>query len=204
MYNLNKFCNIITSLRKERGWTQAYLADKIGISPQSVSKWECGIGYPDVTLFPVIADLFDISIGVLFGEKKSQEENNMNIDLKHERKFAFEPLKNIEIRVGNICRIEVIKGERENSALSIQGDSVFVEYFSVEKENGNLLLSIKNPTGTDTHWISYDRDGYEKDNVVQLYTGSDESDCTVINYLDLSIEKTVMDDHSTFRVYSRG
>ena len=63
MYQLNKFCNIIYKLRKEREWTQNNLAERLGIAPQSVSKWECGIGYPDVTLFPVIAELFGIPIG---------------------------------------------------------------------------------------------------------------------------------------------
>ncbi len=42
MYQLNRFCNIIFELRKEQGWTQTALADMLGISPQSVSKWECG------------------------------------------------------------------------------------------------------------------------------------------------------------------
>ena len=45
MYHLNKFCNIIFELRKERGWTQGMLAEKLCISPQCISKWECGIGY---------------------------------------------------------------------------------------------------------------------------------------------------------------
>ena len=45
VYHLNQFCNIITSLRKERGWTQTSLADMIGIAPQSVSKWECGVSH---------------------------------------------------------------------------------------------------------------------------------------------------------------
>ncbi|MFR1518874.1 MAG: helix-turn-helix domain-containing protein [Clostridia bacterium] len=56
VYRLNEFCNIIAFLRKEKSMTQTALAEKLGISPQSVSKWECGIGYPDVTLFPVIAE----------------------------------------------------------------------------------------------------------------------------------------------------
>lgn len=100
MYQLNKFCNIIYNLRKERGWTQTTLAERLGISPQSVSKWECGIGYPDVILFPMIAELFDVPIGVLFGETNEEE---MEINLDHERKFVFEPLNHIEIRVGNQC-----------------------------------------------------------------------------------------------------
>lgn len=43
MYDLNAFCNIIASLRKAKGWTQSCLAEKLGVSPQSVSKWECGV-----------------------------------------------------------------------------------------------------------------------------------------------------------------
>lgn len=43
MYQLNKFCNIIFELRKECGWTQTMLAEKLNIAPQSISKWECGV-----------------------------------------------------------------------------------------------------------------------------------------------------------------
>ena len=75
MYHLNKFCNIIFELRKERGWTQGMLAEKLCISPQCISKWECGIGYPDVTLFPLIAELFGVDIGILFGQSKEKNEN---------------------------------------------------------------------------------------------------------------------------------
>lgn len=59
MYNINNFCNIIADLRKERGWTQNMLAEKLDISPQSISKWECGVGLPDVTMFPVIAEAYE-------------------------------------------------------------------------------------------------------------------------------------------------
>ena len=89
MYQLSKFCNIIFDLRKERGWTQTMLAEKLNIAPQSISKWECGIGYPNVTLFPVIAELFHVPIGVLFGE--GSEEGKVAMDLGSERNFVFEP-----------------------------------------------------------------------------------------------------------------
>ena len=45
MYRLNEFCNILTVLRKQKGWTQTYLAEQIGISPQAVSKWENGVSH---------------------------------------------------------------------------------------------------------------------------------------------------------------
>ncbi len=172
------------------------LADKIGISPQSVSKWECGIGFPDVTLFPVIADLFDVSVNVLFGESKTMEDHNMNINLCNERKFIFEPLTSIEIRVGNVCRIEIIDGEREGSLVNVKGDSTFIDFFAAEKENGSLCISAKNPTGSDTSWTSYDRGGYQNDNVIQIYTGVANSDCTITNYLDLTLKQITSDSNS--------
>lgn len=45
MYNLNQFCKIIALLRKKKGWIQTVFAEKLGISPQSVSKWECGVSH---------------------------------------------------------------------------------------------------------------------------------------------------------------
>ena len=194
MYQLNKFCNIIYKLRKERKWSQNNLAERLGIAPQSVSKWECGIGYPDVTLFPVIAELFGVPIGVLFGETNKEEE--MESNLNHERKFVFEPLNRIEIRVGNPCQIEVINGESDQSSLDIEGDAKFIEYFLVEKADGKLCINVKNPTGSDTHWLPYDRGNYKKNNKIVIHSGVSEAECTVINYLDLEIYDCLTADNT--------
>ena len=194
MYQLNKFCNIIFDLRKKRGWTQTILAEKLNIAPQSISKWECGIGYPDVTLFPVIAELFEVPIGVLFGERAKEAE--MSKKFVNERGFVFEPLDEIEIKVGNQCVIEVINGENDNSSLYVEGDPKFVEYVSVEKIDGSLCLSIKNPTGSDTRWIPYDREGYEKDNRIVIHSGVSESNCRVVNYLDLELRDCLAADNT--------
>ena len=185
MYQLNKFCNIIYKLRKEREWTQNNLAERLGIAAQSISKWECGIGYPDVTLFPMIAELFDVPIGVLFGETNEKEKMKINFD--NERKFVFEPLTKIEIRIANTCQIEVINGESDHSSLHVEGDQKFIEYFLVEKADGKLCIHVKNPTGSDTHWLPYDRGDYKKNNKIVIHSGVSEPWCSVINYLDLEI-----------------
>ncbi|MCD8181044.1 MAG: helix-turn-helix domain-containing protein [Firmicutes bacterium] len=56
----------IKELRKKRGITQERLAEYLNISPQAVSKWESGLGYPDITLLPTIASYFEVSIDSLF------------------------------------------------------------------------------------------------------------------------------------------
>lgn len=195
MYHLNKFCNIIFKLRKERGWTQTMLAEKLGIAPQSISKWECGIGYPDVTLFPLIAELFGVDIGVLFGQSKDEEDENINQD--NEKKFVFEPLHRVEFLVGNECDIQVAKEEAEEAHLEIQGDASFIEFLGIENDNGILRINVKNPTGSNTNWIPYDRGNYKKRNTITLHTGKNSGQIFVMSYLDLNCyESEIADDVS--------
>ena len=59
----------IAALRKEKGLTQEQLAEKVGVSAQAVSKWENDISCPDITLLPLLADLFDVSVDELLGVK---------------------------------------------------------------------------------------------------------------------------------------
>ncbi|MCC8160314.1 MAG: helix-turn-helix transcriptional regulator [Oscillospiraceae bacterium] len=65
----------IKELRKKRGITQERLAEYLNISPQAVSKWESGLGYPDIALLPTIASYFEVSIDLLFDfERKYSAE----------------------------------------------------------------------------------------------------------------------------------
>ena len=58
--------NKIKELRKARKITQEQLANAIGISFQAVSKWENNIALPDITLAPVLANYFGVSMDELF------------------------------------------------------------------------------------------------------------------------------------------
>ena len=57
----------IYTLRKTKKITQSQLAQKLGVSEQAVSKWENEQCAPDVSLFPIIADYFGVSIDRIFG-----------------------------------------------------------------------------------------------------------------------------------------
>lgn len=189
MYHLNRFCNIIASLRKQKGWTQTLFSEKLGISPQSISKWECGIGYPDVTLFPVIAELLSVPIGVLFGEEKQIEEENRMNEQQTQSAYSgeFEVSKQIKVFLGNTCRVEFIEGQAEHCKVKAAGDPVFLRYFDVEQEGSTLLIHVKNPCGSATLWEAYDRQGYTGENLVEIYTGAakDATDMEAVNYLNL-------------------
>ena len=55
----------IAKLRTAANMTQAALAEKLGVSDKTISKWEVGGGYPDITFFPQLADLFSVSCDYL-------------------------------------------------------------------------------------------------------------------------------------------
>ena len=56
----------IRSLRKTKGLTQEQLAEVLSVTPQSVSKWENGVSAPDLSLLPIIARFFGITMDELF------------------------------------------------------------------------------------------------------------------------------------------
>lgn len=63
--------NTISLLRKQSGLTQLALANRLGVTDKAVSRWENGLGYPDITLLPILAETFGVSIDqLLLGEKK--------------------------------------------------------------------------------------------------------------------------------------
>lgn len=67
----------IKRLRVQKGITQETLADFLGVTFQSVSRWERSDGYPDITLLPLIASFFNISVDELLGVNKAQNEQRI-------------------------------------------------------------------------------------------------------------------------------
>ncbi len=57
----------IADLRRAKGLTQGQLADIVGVSFQTISKWENGGAMPDITYLPVLAKYFDVSVDQLMG-----------------------------------------------------------------------------------------------------------------------------------------
>ena len=73
---------LISSIRKDKGLTQKQLADSLGVSNATISKWETGKGYPDISLLESLASVLDITVSeVLAGERhKNNDENNSLIN----------------------------------------------------------------------------------------------------------------------------
>lgn len=70
------FSDVFRLLRAKRGVTQEKIADAFGISVQAVSKWECGLSCPDISLLPDIAEYFGVSIDYLLTGSPFNPPNN--------------------------------------------------------------------------------------------------------------------------------
>ncbi len=69
--------DIIYTNRKKKNLTQEQLAEMLNVSNKTISKWERGIGYPDVKIIPTLAKVLDISIQTLFDSEDLKPESNI-------------------------------------------------------------------------------------------------------------------------------
>ena len=79
--------------RKLNGLTQAELADALGYSNKSVSKWERGEGLPDILLLITLSDIYSVSVSELIGQAPRSRETNEKLKAFERDKRAIEKSK---------------------------------------------------------------------------------------------------------------
>ena len=70
-----EFGSFIANRRKELGMTQASLADTLHVTDKAVSRWERGIGFPDISSLEDLASALDISIAELMQGKLNENDS---------------------------------------------------------------------------------------------------------------------------------
>lgn len=97
--------SFIAALRRASGMTQRELAEKLYVSDKTVSRWECDESTPELSLIPVIADIFGVTADELLrGERKSPDSANLPLEFgntevsnKGEKSFKILLRKRLEI-----------------------------------------------------------------------------------------------------------
>lgn len=82
-----KVGSFIAELRKQKGYTQTTLAEILNVSNRTVSKWENGDGYPDITILPEIAKNLGVTVDELLNGEKAPIVEVENADNKKEEKI---------------------------------------------------------------------------------------------------------------------
>lgn len=78
--------DFLRSLRKAKGLTQEDVATRLMLSPKTISRWESGLGLPDISIITDVATLYDVTVDeILKGQRNSKnlkEETEKSNDKK--------------------------------------------------------------------------------------------------------------------------
>ncbi|MBQ9911219.1 MAG: helix-turn-helix domain-containing protein [Lachnospiraceae bacterium] len=105
----------IRQLRFKAGLTQEMLAEKLGIGPQSVSKWETGVAMPDISSLPLIAEIFGVSIDELFDLTAEQRLNRIENRMDIEEELPQDVFRDYE----DYLKAQIENGEFRERAVSL-------------------------------------------------------------------------------------
>ena len=140
---------VIKEFREKKHLTQAELADKLHVSDKTVSKWETGRGYPDISLLEAIASVFEISTAELLSGNAVTNMNTVSNMFKS--KFYVCPV------CGNVVHS---MGELSLCCHGIQLKPEQAEYqdkqheIVVEQVEDEYFVTIKHDM-TKEHYISF-------------------------------------------------
>lgn len=145
----NLLAGRIAQLRKEAGMTQEQLGNALGLTYQSVSKWENGLSCPDVQLLPQLADLFHVTLDDLFGREAPQPERTAEQEeMEMERTLPWpddDTLYAVVYHGHQLLTEEpaALRGHREELRFVYDGPAVNVSsWFDVVCESGPVEGSV--------------------------------------------------------------
>lgn len=155
--DLSKVGQLIYDLRREKGLTQKQLADQMGLSDKTISKWERGLGCPDVSLLADLSRIFGVHIEqILKGDLAPKDPDGGN--MKRIQFFVCPQCGNTLTATTTadiFCcgrRLQALEPKEADQAHQPQLEEVDDEYF----------LTFDHPM-TKAHylgfaaWVSYDR-----------------------------------------------
>lgn len=151
--------NKIRLLRQKIGATQEQLGEKIGVSAQSISKWETGVTMPDITLLPILSSELGVTIDELFDLTTDQKLQRIENRLDIEENLSDDVFLEYE----NILKIQLEESEDRRKILSLlarlyhhRAESYLNKASKYAREAISLAPEVK-----DCQWLLQKSDGAE-------------------------------------------
>ena len=140
---------VIKSLREQKKITQLQLAEKLGVSDKTISKWETGKGYPDITLLEPIADAFSVSVTELISGN-TVTNSNVSSNMMRSHFFVCPVCGNIIHSMGEaVIQCHGVQLQPEEAEPTDEEHMIFVE--RVEDE---YYVRIEHEM-SKSHYISF-------------------------------------------------
>ena len=145
----SKIGRLISKLRKEKGFTQKELADRMHISDRTISKWERGQGCPDISLLPELSACLGVNIeNMLDGELTTNDFVGGN--MKKSTYYVCPACHNIVLSTGNAA---ISCCGRKLEAL-VPAKATEKEKLEVSQVEDEWLISSDHPMNKE-HFISF-------------------------------------------------
>ena len=140
---------LIARLRREKGLTQKNIADALGVCPKTVSKWECGMGCPDLGFWPDLSAILGVDIGQMMeGEITPNRPDSGNMNRL--RFYACPLCGNVLMGTGPAA---IFCCGRKLEALAA-GEEANQPALTVEESDGELYLRMEHPMEKD-HYLAF-------------------------------------------------
>ena len=147
--DLCKTGRLIADLRKEKGFTQKEVAEQLGICAKTVSKWENGRGFPDVSLIAALSKVFQVDIAKLLeGEMPKVKPEVGNV--RRTKFYVCEKCGNILTAMG---KAELVCCGRKLLPLTAK-EADALHTLHIEKIEDDYYITYAHPM-TKEHYISF-------------------------------------------------
>ena len=152
----------IKSLREKQNLTQVELAKLLSVSDKTISKWETGRGFPDITFLEPLAKFLKVSIIELLSGNEIINQNK-NSNLRKSNFYTCPICGNVIFSVGNAliscCGIQLLPLEVENISKNKTEENFenhFLQEHKINLENveDEIFLSLNHPMEKN-HFISW-------------------------------------------------
>lgn len=148
--NSVKVGQLILSLRKERNMTQKAVADKMNISDKAISKWERGLGCPDITLLGDLSHIFGVDIEqILQGELKTN-----SIDIGNMKRIKFYVCASCGNILNSTTEATIYCCGRKSSPLTAKKTVDEEHKLSIVEVENDYYITIQHEM-TKKHYISF-------------------------------------------------
>ncbi|MBQ8567333.1 MAG: helix-turn-helix transcriptional regulator [Clostridia bacterium] len=139
---------IIKELRKERKMTQEELAGLVGITPQAISRWERGVGYPDITQVVPLAKAFGVStdeiLGANLGNDETQIREYIDLSIKALNEYGLErAIEILKEARAKFPKSYLIKIKLDNALSSYSSRNVLRAGFGQVKINSMMGIHLR-------------------------------------------------------------
>ena len=144
----NEISKMIETKRKEKGLTQAQLAEKLGVSNTAVSKWEHSCNLPDISLLEPISEILDLDILSLLTAQNASNENTIKRNKRAKNINIIISICIITLFILSLISLNIIKDnqyKKEISRIKQEQTEVYRFYSNGEeyKINGYLIQNNK-------------------------------------------------------------